>query len=148
MRRLAIFAVAIVAFLVVAGLVARWLSAENAERDAVVALLRAQARGDARAIVAALDGCAADPACVARARAEARDQRAPGELQIVAYDSATAHSLGPASGPTRVVWRTPGRLTTVQCVGVRRTGTVLSGPSVSLTALSGPIRRTAACPGD
>jgi hypothetical protein len=43
------------------------------------------------------------------------------------------------------VWKTPSRLTTVQCVQIRRTGNVLSGPSVTVTALSEPIDRQAGC---
>lgn len=145
MRRRAIIVVAAVAFLAIAFGLARWLTTENAERDRVTDLLRAQARGDARAMLAQLGGCAARPACVAQVRAQAAALRSPGKLEIVAYDSATAYALGAASGATRVVWRTPSRLTTVQCVQVRRAGSVLAGRSVSLTALSEPIGRTAAC---
>ena len=53
-RALAI-AFAVVAFLVVSFAVARWLTQDNRERGAVTDLLRAQARGDARAMLALLD---------------------------------------------------------------------------------------------
>jgi hypothetical protein len=145
MRRLLVIAVSITVFLAIALVLARWLTAPGAERDRVVELLRAQARGDVPAMLARLDGCLDRPACVGTVRDNAARLRARGRLEVVAYDSSTAYSLGSRRGPTRVVWRTPGRLTTVQCVEVRRAGNVLSGPSVSLTALSAPIGRTAGC---
>jgi hypothetical protein len=86
-----------------------------------------------------------DDACVARVRANARELRAPGDVTIVRIDSATSHALTSETGQTRVVWITPGRLTTVQCVLVERTGTPLSGQSVTLLDLSAPIGRQAAC---
>jgi hypothetical protein len=145
MRRLAVIVVAVAAFLAVAFFLARWLSTENVERDRVTELLGAQARGDGAAMLDLLDGCARRPACAAAARNDARALRSPGKVEIVLYESGTSYSLGAATGRTRVVWRTPSRLTTVQCVDVRRTGNVLSGPSVSLTGLSEPIGRTSSC---
>jgi hypothetical protein len=124
-------------------LLARWLGTENAERSEVVALLEDQARGDAPAMLRRLE--CPDEACVARARENARTLRTSGKLTIVRVDSATSHSLGGDTGPTRVVWISPGRLTTVQCVLVRRSGTPLSGMSVTLLSLSAPIDREAAC---
>lgn len=145
MRRLVAIVVTAAVFVAIAVVLARWLSAENAERDRVVDLLQAQARGDERAMLDLIDGCLARPACVGIVRANARSLRGPGKVEIVAYDSETSHALGAARGPTRVVWRTPDRLPTVQCVEVRRTGNVLSGPSVTVTGLSEPIDREAAC---
>jgi hypothetical protein len=135
--------VAIIAFLVVSALVARWLGTENAERSAILDLLQAQASGDSDAMLAELR--CADAACVAQARANARSLKAPGEVTVVRLDSGTSHSLRSATAPSRVVWITPGRLTTVQCVLVRRSGTPLSGQSVTLLSLSAPIDREAAC---
>ena len=66
-------------------------------------------------------------------------------MTIVRIDSATSHTLTSKTAPTRVVWITPGRLTTVQCVLVKRAGTPLSGQSVTLLDLSAPIGRQAAC---
>lgn len=145
MRRLVAIVVTAAVFVAIAVVLARWLSAENAERDRVVDLLQAQTRGDERAMLDLIDGCLARPACVGVVRANARNLRGPGKVEIVAYDSETSHALGAARGPTRVVWRTPDRLPTVQCVEVRRTGNVLSGPSVTVTGLSEPIDREAAC---
>jgi hypothetical protein len=133
----------VVVFLAVSLFVARWLAVENVERTAVERLLQAQARGDAGAMLRELR--CADERCRQLARADARRLRAPGRVTIDRYDSGTSHALSTAQAQTRVVWTTPGRLTTVQCVLVRRTGTPLSGASVTLLRLSAPIERTAAC---
>jgi hypothetical protein len=142
-RRWAAVAVAVALFVVVSALLARWLGTENAERSAILHLLEAQARGDAGAMLHRLD--CRDDACVAQARENARTLKAPGRVTLVRVDSGTSHSLGGATAPTRVVWITPGRLTTVQCVLVRRSGTPLSGMSVTLLDLSAPIDREAPC---
>lgn len=142
-RRWAVVVVAVVLFLVVSALLSRWLGTENAEREAVLDVLQAQARGDANRMLRDID--CQDDACAARVRANARELRAPGDVTIVRIDSATSHALTSRTGQTRVVWITPGRLTTVQCVLVKRTGTPLSGQSVTLRDLSAPIGRQAAC---
>jgi hypothetical protein len=143
-KRPLLIAAAVVGFLAVSAVVARWLSADTDERGQVVELLRAQARGDAPAMLRMLR--CRDPACVTVVRANARRLRGPGALKIALYQSATAHALTARTEPTRVVWFTPGRLTTVQCVLVRRTGNVLAGTSVSLLRLSAPIGRESSCP--
>ena len=91
-------------FLAISFLLARWLNTEGQERGAVFALLQAQARGDAGAMLKRLDGCAARPACAATTRANARRLKRPGEVKILAYDSETAYALGTTRGPTRVAW--------------------------------------------
>jgi hypothetical protein len=133
----------VVVFLVISALLARWLGTENAERDAVLAVLQAQARGDADAMLREID--CRDAACEARVRANAARLRGPGDVTIVRIDSSTSHALTSRTGETRVVWLTPRRLTTVQCFDVRRSGTPLSGQSVTLLDLSAPIDREAAC---
>jgi hypothetical protein len=143
LRRWAAVAVAVVVFLAISFLLARWLGTENAERDAVLAVLQAQARGDAGAM-ARMVHCP-DDVCRAQLRQDARELRAPGDVTIVRIDSGTSHALTSKTGQTRVVWITPHRLTTVQCVRVRRSGTPLSGQSVTLLGLSAPIGREAAC---
>jgi hypothetical protein len=141
--RVALIALAVLVFLAISAGLARWLTTENAERDRVVALLEAQARGDAGAMLRELDRCA--PACTARVRANARRLRRPGEVDIVLYESGTAHVLTGKTAPTRVVWKTPDTLTVVQCVRVRRSGNALGGLDVELLDVSAPIRRTASC---
>ena len=141
-RRIAL-AVGAAAFIVVSLLVARWLLADGTERSEVEALLRAQVRGDAEGMARRLNGC--DDACRADLDRLARRLRRDGKLEIVRYDSRTARATGPETAPTRVVWTAPGTLPTVQCVLVRRTGTALSGPRVTLLRLSAPIGRQDAC---
>jgi hypothetical protein len=143
-KRPLFIAVAVIAFLAISVVVARWLSADTDERGQVVELLRAQSRGDAPAMLRMLSDCG-DPACIATVRANARRLRGTGELKVALYQSGTAHALRSRTKQTRVVWFTPGRLTTVQCVLVRRTGNVLAGVSVSLLRLSAPIGRESGC---
>jgi hypothetical protein len=144
-RRVLIIAAAVVVFVAISLVLARWLSVENAERDDVTDLLDAQARGDADAMLDQIEGCLGRPACVGAVRANAAKLKDPGDVDIVAYESATSHALGSATGPTRVVWKTPSRLPTVQCVQIRRTGNIITGPSVTVTGLSEPIGREAPC---
>jgi hypothetical protein len=144
-KRVLLIAAGVIVLLAISAVVARWLSADTDERAQVVDLLRAQSRGDAPAMLRMLDGCG-DPACVAIVRANARRLRGHGQVKIPLYQSETAHALRSRTKPTRVVWFTPGRLTTVQCVLVRRTGNVLAGLSVSLLRVSAPIGRESSCP--
>lgn len=136
----------LLAFLAISLGLARVLSANGAERDAVLALVEAQASGNADALVARIDGCAQRPACVATARANAARLRSPGRVELVRLDPSTSFSLGGHTGPARVVWKTPSHTTVVQCVEVHRGGDVVGGLSVELRALSRPIGHEAACP--
>lgn len=143
LRRPLIIATLVLLFSGVSLLVGRWLHADSVERGAVEELLNAQARGDAAAMLRRLD--CPDARCREQARVNARRLKAPGEVEIARYDSSTSHALGSTTEPTRVVWITPNRLTTVQCVLVRREGGLLSGPSVSLLRVSAPIERESSC---
>jgi len=141
--RIALGILGVVVFLAISALLARWLTTDNAERDQVKRLLQAQARGDAGGMLHELGPC--DPGCVSQARANARRLRRPGSVQIVSFDSATAHALSSRTGVTRVVWKTPQTLTVVQCVRVQRAGNALKGLTVHLLDVSAPNRRTADC---
>ena len=139
-------AAGVLLFAAVSLLLARYLNTEGQERGAVFALLRAQARGDAAAMIDRLDGCAADPRCRATATRNAARLRRAGEVKILAYDSQTSYALGGTRGPTRVAWTVIDRgLPVVQCVEVQRTGTVLAGRAIRLRALSPPIDRQGTC---
>jgi hypothetical protein len=143
-RKVLLVAVGVVVFLGVSLLLARYLSTENTERDAVYALLRDQARGDAQAMLARLDAC--DARCRANVRADARRLARPGEVKILAYQSSTSYALGGAEGPTRVAWTIVNhQLPVVQCVQVQRTGNVLAGRAINLRRLSVPIDRQGSC---
>ena len=139
-----LIAAGVVFFLGVSLLLARYLSTENNERDAVYALLRDQARGDVPAMLRRLDGC--DASCRAAVESNARRLARPGDVKILAYTSSTSYALGGASGPTRVAWTIVNRqLPVVQCVEVQRTGNVLTGRAISLRRLSVPIDSTSSC---
>jgi hypothetical protein len=143
-RLVTLIAVGAIVFLAISFLLARYLSTENRERDAVYALLRDQARGDARAMLERLDGC--DARCRANVEANARRLKRAGEVKILAYSSSTSYSLGHAEGPTRVAWTIVNRqLPVVQCVQVERTGNVLAGATINLLRLSVPIDRQGTC---
>lgn len=138
-------AAAVLLFVAVSLVVARWLAADGSERAKVEQLLRAQARGDAARMAKELSAC--DAACEARTQKLAArfDRGADADIEIVRYDSRTSHTLGAKTAVTRVVWQPTGGLTTVQCVLVRRTGSVLTGPRVTLLRLSEPIGREEPC---
>jgi hypothetical protein len=143
-RLVTLIAFGAIVFVAISFLLARYLSTENRERDAVYALLRDQARGDARAMLDRLDGC--DARCRANVEANARRLKRAGEVKILAYSSSTSYALGHAEGPTRVAWTIVNRqLPVVQCVQVERTGNVLAGTTINLRRLSVPIDRQGTC---
>ncbi len=144
-KRPVLIAAAVVVFLGISFLIARWLNNDTLERGKVTKLLTDQARGDARAMLRRLEDCD-DPACVAIVRRNADRLRSRGDLKIALYQSQTAHALSSRTRFTRVVWFTPGRLTTVQCVLVRRKGNVFAGTTVSLLRVTAPIGRESSCP--
>jgi hypothetical protein len=144
-KRLAIVAAGVLAFLAISGLLARFLSVENAERDKEAALLRAQASGDVQAMLAQLSGCRERAACVASVTANADRLHRPGVVKILSLKSRTAYSLTGATGKSRVAWTVIGALPVVQCVEVRRTGNFLGGIHIRLLSLSAPIANEADC---
>lgn len=134
-------------FLAISGLLARFLSVENTERDADLALIEAQARGDVAGMISRISGCRESQACVAGVRANASNPRLlrRGAVKILQLTSPTAYSLTGASGRTRLAWTVIGQLPVVQCVGVRRRGNPVSGITIELTSLSAPIPNEADC---
>lgn len=144
--RILLLVLGLLVFLAISLGLARVLSANGAEQDAILALLRVQARGDAGAMVERISGCSRRPSCVADARATAAHLRSPGKVVLVRLDASTSFSLGGHDGVARVVWKTPSRTTIVQCVDVHRGGDVLGGLTVELRALSRPIGHQAPCP--
>jgi len=148
-RKLLWRALAAAGVLVVLGgvVLGRFLSVENTERDADLALIQAEARGDVASMLDQLSGCRASSACVASVRANAANPRLrrSGAVKILALSSPTAYSLGGATGRTRLAWTVIGSLPVVQCVDVRRTGNFLTGIHVSLIGLSAPVANNGKC---
>jgi len=144
-RLIAVATIAIVLFLGLSVLLARHLAVENTERDDVLAVLRAEARGEARGVIERISGCPTHPGCVAQATQNAATLRRPGSVKILSLTSHTAYSLTGATAPTRVAWTVIGRLPVVQCVTVKRTGNFLTGLSVALLSVSKPISNEGDC---
>jgi hypothetical protein len=146
-KRALLIGFGVIAFLVVSGVIARFLSVENTERDADLAVIQAETRGDAAAMLADLHGCSKVPSCVAtvKAMAESRYLRRPGAVKILALTSPTAYSLTGASGRTRVAWTVIPDIPVVQCIDVRRTGNALTGINVTLLSISRPIENEGTC---
>lgn len=147
-RRLLLLAVAVVMFALISALLGRVLSANSAERDAVVQVLNAQARGDVSAVRRRIARCAAASLCDTHLADVVRGVRRPGRVLVLSYEAASGFSLGGTAGIARVAWRTDTRIKpVVQCVSVRRTGNPVSGLGIELTALSAPIGNETSCPG-
>ena len=145
--RIALITAGVLLFLVISGMLARYLSTENVERDHEWALMQAEARGNVREMLAQLSGCRASPSCTATVRADAASLRRPGAVEILSTQSTTNHSLGGSVGETRVAWKVSGRYPVVQCVQVRRSGNFLTGISISLLRVGPRISSTADCRG-
>ncbi len=141
----ALIALVVVLFLAISGLLARFFATENVERDDILAVLRAEAVGNERGMLAQLSGCAADPKCVAVVRADAAYLHRNGSVKILDLTSENNHSLGSSTGPTRVAWTVIGHLPTVQCVTVKRSGNFFTGISVALLSIGRPINSEADC---
>ena len=131
-------------FLGLSFLLARGLTGSAAERGAVLEVLEAQARGDARAVLARLPACRAEPACVQVTEARVEELRRPGKVEVLNYEPSTRLSLTRRTGNGRVAWRAGAGLPVVQCVRVRREGP-LTGSGVTLLAFSDPIGLEASC---
>jgi hypothetical protein len=132
-------------FLALSALLARALTGAGTERKAVLALVQAQALGDARAVLDRLPACRREPACASVTAARVRALRRPGRVEILNYDPSTQVALSSMTGTGRVAWRAGSALPVVQCVRVRRADP-LSGAGVELLAISAPIAREGSCP--
>lgn len=143
--RLTLIALGAFLFLAVSGLLARGLSGTGQERSAILGLLRAQARGDARAVLASLPDCRTEPACVTTTRARVVRLRRPGAVQLLNFQPSVGLSLTRQPGTARVAWRAGTALPVVQCVRVVRDGP-LTGGGVRLRSLSDPVGGESPCP--
>lgn len=149
MRRSRLFlliGLGLVVFLVISALLARAFSIGGAEQSAITTLLQAEARGDATAIIARIEGCAQSAACRARASTDAAALRKPGAVSVIQLTPSAGFSLGSTVGTARVAWQIDRGLPIVQCVRVRRTGNVLTGLRVELLEISKRIPSAQDCP--
>jgi len=133
-------------FIGISLLLARALTGSGAERAQVLDLVRAQARGDAEAVLAALPACRAEPACAAATRRRVARLARPGDVRLLTYRPSVRVSLTRQSGVGRVAWSVGDSLPIVQCVRVRRDGP-LTGGGVELLSVGRALPGQAACPG-
>jgi hypothetical protein len=131
-------------FLGVSFLLARGLTGAGNERSKVLELVRAQARGDAGAVLADLPACRAEPACAQVTRERVAKLRRAGRVEILNYQPSVQVAMTRQTGTGRVAWRAGTSLPVVQCVRVRRDGP-LTGGDVELLAISAPIGRESSC---
>ena len=131
-------------FLGISFLLARALTGEGAERAKVLDVLRAQARGDARAVLEQLPACTREPACAQVTRDRVARLRRPGDVEILNYRPSVRVTMTRRSGTGRVAWRAGESLPVVQCVKARREGP-LTGGGVQLLSISNAIGLEASC---
>lgn len=140
-----VIAFAVLAFLVVSFVLARILTAGNVERGAAIDIVRDEADGQTGAVVAAVDGCADDPACRTRVARVVDRVRRPGKVEILQVDGTGGFVPFGRTTVARVAWRAGESLPVVQCLTLRRTGDPLTGFDVAVTAVSPPIGRETSC---
>jgi hypothetical protein len=143
---LTLIGLGVLVFLAVSALLARVWSAEGAERSAITALLKAQARGDAAAMIARIRDCGASAQCRARVNHNIAALTRPGSVSILQLEPSAGFSLAGTIGTARVAWKTPSSLPIVQCVRVKRAGDVLSGLRIELLTISPRIKTDGNCP--
>ncbi len=133
-------------FLGVSAMLARALSAAGTERNSVLDVARAEARGDAGTVLKLTPACEAETACAATTREFVAKLRRPGDVEILRYDPSVQVTFTRRLGTGRIAWRA-GRqgLPVVQCVRVRRDGP-LTGNTVELLSISAPIGNESSCP--
>jgi hypothetical protein len=141
-----VFAIGFVLFLFLgfSALMARALTGAGTERERVLEVLEAQARGDVRAVLGALPACREQPACVGLMRQRVARLQRPGEVEILTYTPSVQVALTRRTGTGRVAWRAGTGRPVVQCIRVRRDGP-LTGADVELLALSAPIGNEQGC---
>jgi hypothetical protein len=141
---LVLIVIAGLAFLTVSFLLARVLTASNSERGVAVALVKDQAKGDARGMIDRIGGCDRSAACRAHVADLVRRLSAPGRVSVLNV-AAPGFSLTARTGTTRIAWRTGNGDPFVQCMRARRTGDPVSGYSVRVISLSDPIGDESSC---
>jgi hypothetical protein len=135
---------AVFVFLAMSALLARGLTGAGTERAHVLDLLEAQAAGDVQAALAELPACRTQPACRETMRRRVAGLRRPGDVEILTYDPSVQVALTRRTGVGRAAWRAGTSRPVVQCVRVRRDGT-LTGAGVELLAISAPIGGEESC---
>ncbi len=138
---------AVVLFLLVSVELARYLSASGTERNAVYALLKAQAAGDVEGMLDELDGCSGRPRCLAQVRQNATRLSPGGRPKILLLESDSAYKLSTTTRQSRVAWTSldVGAQTYVQCITVRKRWSFVHGGVVDLLAIGPRIGNEDSC---
>lgn len=145
-RLIALIVLGVVVFFLISTVLARVLSVDGAERDAVTSLIQAEAAGDRSGMLARIQDCASLPSCRSRVALYAAELKRPGPVSILELDASAGFSLTSTLGTARVAWKVPSSLPIVQCVRVRRAGDAISGIHIELLKLSARISSDADCP--
>ena len=149
MRRsylLILIGLGVVVFLFVSALLARAFSVDSAEQSAITALVQDEARGNAAAMIAMINGLRPELVLPGAGAANAQALTAPGQRVDDRLQASTGFSLGSTLGTARVAWRIVTGLPVVQCVRVRRAGNVFSGLTIELLEISRRINSATDCP--
>jgi hypothetical protein len=133
-------------FLGISLLLTKALVGSGTERASVLAVLKAQARGDAAAVLRELPECRRSAPCSRVARERTARLARPGRVQILNFVPSVQVALTDRRGTARVAWRTDRKPlpVVVQCVVVRRKGP-LTGGGVELVSISNPIGLESSC---
>ena len=142
--RISLIVLGVLLFLVISAALARVFTAGGGQRGAVVALVRAQAAGDGAQVLRRLNGCT-QPACRAEALRQVARLRRPGRFEVLNLHSSLVAGVGAGHGTVRIAWRADATLPVVQCIAVRRTGSLFKGFQIRLERLPPPIGREASC---
>ncbi|MCX6393965.1 MAG: hypothetical protein NTY57_03820 [Solirubrobacterales bacterium] len=146
--RIALIFAGVVAFIVISLGVGRMLGARDSERVLVEQIIRAQAKGDTAALIKDLPDCGAGTKCNKQITALVKRVQGPTlTLETLQITRGAGFGAGGATGVARIAWHLGKRLPVVQCLGIKRTGNVISGFAIHLTSVSNPIAREGACPG-
>jgi hypothetical protein len=133
-------------FLGISAMLARALSAAGTEREHVLGIAKAEARGDADGVLRLTPACEEQPACAATTRAFVAKLKRPGDVEILQYLPSVQVTFTRTTGTGRIAWRAGSDgLPVVQCVRVRRDGP-LTGNTVEVLSISAPIPNESACP--
>jgi hypothetical protein len=143
-RRIAI-GFGIFLFLGISFLLARALVGAGNERAQVLDVLRAEAAGDADAVLKLMPRCARNPTCASVTRERTGRLARPGKVEILNYQPSTQAAFVNQTGTARVAWRTQDkRFPVVQCVVISREGP-LTGGGVEIYSISNPVGLEAGC---
>ena len=146
--RITLVLIGVIVFVAGSLAMGRVLAARGAERSLLEGVIRDQAKGDSAALASGLPNCETGTKCRTQVDALVKKVSGPGKpLEILQITGGVGSGPGPAEGVARIAWHTGEDLPVVQCVVVKKSGSVVSGFSLEIVKVSNPIDREGACPG-